>query len=459
MRNHNKQQKWKRRRQTSSILVLGFVSFLIIFGIHITRTLAQEAVLPVQQTTSNNFIAQISSNDAWRQTAANNINTYRKGDLTVVVTDANGTPVPNAEVHVAMKSHAYNFGSAVDEKILMSSPINPDVNNYQNNIPYLFNEGVIENGLKWPNWDNLESRPQAIEAVKWLRNKNLKVRGHNLVWPSWNNSPPSLQALYNNTLKQQGKAAADQVLRDRIIAHIRDEVGYLKNQINDWDVINEASDNHDFQDILGESVLVDWFKAAHEADPNAVLYINENFYDNSTQGDQYESQIQYLVNNGAPIGGIGIESHLMTGTISIPQLVNILDRLGKFNLPIKITEFDIFTSNRQTQADITRDCMTAVFGHPATNGFVMWGFWDGAQWFENGPIYNKDWTVKPSGKVYADLVFKEWWTDVVGKTDANGEYKIRGFLGDYEVTAGNNVVKKTVPTKLSRNGTKLTIGI
>ncbi|KAB8335491.1 glycoside hydrolase [Scytonema tolypothrichoides VB-61278] len=458
MRNHNKQQKWKRRRQTTSTLLLGFVSFLIILGIHITLTVAQAAVLPVQQTKGNNLIAQISSDDAWRQAAANNINTYRKGDLTVVVTDVNGKPVPNAEVHVAMKSHAYNFGSAVDENTLLTSSSNPDVNKYQNNIPHLFNEGVIENGLKWPQWENLELRPRAIEAVKWLRDKNLKVRGHNLVWPSWNNSPPSLQSLYNNTLNQQGKAAADQVLRDRIIAHIRDEVGNLKGQINDWDVINEASDNHDFQDILGESVLVDWFKAAHEADPNAVLYINENLYDNSTHGDQYESEIQYLVNNGAPIGGIGIESHLMTGTISIPQLVSILDRLGKFNLPIKITEFDIFTSNRQTQADITRDCMTAVFGHPATNGFLMWGFWDGAQWFENAPIYNKDWTVKPSGKVYMDLVFKEWWTDVVGKTDANGEYKIRGFLGDYEVTASNNLVSKTVSATLSRNGTKLTIG-
>ncbi|MBW4593532.1 MAG: endo-1,4-beta-xylanase [Brasilonema angustatum HA4187-MV1] len=458
MRDHNKQQKWKRRRQTSRILLSGFVSFLIVFGIHITLTLAQEAVPPVQQTKGNNLIAQVSSNDAWRQAAANNINTYRKGDLTVVVTNANGTPIPNADVHVAMKRHAYNFGSAVDENIVYSGSTNPDANKYRDSIPQLFNQGVIENGLKWPKWDNLELRPRAIETLKWLRDKNLTVRGHNLVWGSFHNSPPSLETLYNNTLKQQGQAVADKVLRDTIITHIRDEVAYLKGQINDWDVVNEPSDNHDFQNILGPSVIVDWFKAAHEADPNAVLYINENFYNNSTQGDQYESEIQYLLNNGAPLGGIGIESHLMDGIISIPQLVSILDRLAKFNLPIKITEFDIFTSDKQSQADITRDCLTAAFGHPATNGFIMWGFWDRAQWFENGPIYDRDWNLKLSGKVYMDLVYKEWWTDVVGKTDANGEYKIRGFLGDYQVTATNNLVSKTVSTTLSRNGTKLTIG-
>jgi endo-1,4-beta-xylanase len=458
MRHNNKQQKWQRRRQTTSTLLAGFVSFLMMFGIHIALTLAQESVLPDQQTKGSNLIAQISSDDAWREAAANNINTYRKGDLTVVVTDGNGTPVPNADVHVAMKRHAYSFGSAIRENTLLSSPDNPDGNNYRNNILQLFNEGVIEDGLKWPKWDDLELRPRAIEAVKWLRDNNLKVRGHTLVWPSWHNSLPSLKTLYDNTLNQEGKEAADKVLRDRIITHIRDEVGYLKGQIADWDVVNEPSDNNDFLRVLGDSVLVDWFNAAHEADPNAVLYINENLFENTTQAELYESEIQYLLNNGAPLGGIGLQCHLFKGAISIPQFLSILDRLGKFNLPIKISEFDMLTSDKQLQADVTRDFMTAVFSNPATAGFIMWGFWDGAQWFEDAPIYYKDWSLKPSGKVYMDLVFKEWWTDVYGKTDANGEYKIRGFLGDYEVTASKDLVSKTLSTTLSRNGTKLTIG-
>ncbi len=457
MRHNNKQQKSQRRRRTSSILVAGFVSFLMMFGIHIALTLAQEPIFPVQQTKDRNLIAQISSEAGWREAAANNINTYRKGDLTVVVTDANGTRVPNADVHVAMKRHAYSFGTAIRENILLSSPDNPDGNNYRNKIVQLFNEGVIEDGLKWPKWDDLELRPRAIEAVKWLRDKNLKVRGHNLVWPSWHNSLPSLKTLYDNTLNQEGKEAADKVLRDRIITHIRDEVGYLKGQIADWDVVNEPSDNNDFLKILGDSVLVDWFNAAREADPNAVLYINENLFENNTQAELYESEIQYLLNNGAPVGGIGLQCHLFKGAISIPQFLSILDRLGKFNLPIKITEFDMLTADKQLQADVTRDFMTAVFSNPGTDGFTMWGFWDGAQWFEDAPIYYKDWSLKPSGKVYMDLVFKEWWTDVVGKTDANGEYKIRGFLGDYEVTASKDLVSKTVSTTVSRNGTKLTI--
>jgi len=42
---------------------------------------------------------------------------------------------------------------------------------------------------------------------------------------------------------------------------------------------------------------------------------------------------------------------------------------------------------------------------------------------------------------------------VTVKTDANGEAKVRGFLGDYEVTAGDRSAKGT----LTREGTLLTV--
>jgi hypothetical protein len=44
-----------------------------------------------------------------------------------------------------------------------------------------------------------------------------------------------------------------------------------------------------------------------------------------------------------------------------------------------------------------------------------------------------DWSVKPNGEVYKDLVFKRWWTNANGKTGAQGTFATRGFLGDYEI--------------------------
>ena len=77
--------------------------------------------------------------------------------------------------------------------------------------------------------------------------------------------------------------------------------------------------------------------------------------------------------------------------------------------------------------------MTAMFSHPSVKAFVMWGFWEGAHWIPSGAMLRRDWSLKPNGTVYKDLVFKKWWTNADGKTGAKGTFATRGFLGDYEI--------------------------
>jgi hypothetical protein len=49
----------------------------------------------------------------WRKAAAERIDQFRKGDLTVVVTDAEGKAIKEAEVAVKLKRHAFRFGTSV----------------------------------------------------------------------------------------------------------------------------------------------------------------------------------------------------------------------------------------------------------------------------------------------------------------------------------------------------------
>lgn len=51
----------------------------------------------------------------WRKAAEDRIEKYRKGELTVKVTDANGQPMAGALVHVKMTRHAYQFGTFLEE--------------------------------------------------------------------------------------------------------------------------------------------------------------------------------------------------------------------------------------------------------------------------------------------------------------------------------------------------------
>ncbi|HUS93330.1 MAG TPA: endo-1,4-beta-xylanase, partial [Phycisphaerae bacterium] len=153
---------------------------------------------------------------------------------------------------------------------------------------------------------------------------------------------------------------------------------------------------------------------------------------------------------------IGLQSHFRSPTP--PETVwKLLDRFAKFNLPMSITEFDFPGDDEELQARYTRDFMTAVFAHPGVDGFVMWGFWEGRHWRPDCAMFRRDWSIKPNGQAYKDLVFKQWWTDADGQTAADGAYKVRGFLGDYEVTVSSYSLRKTEAAKLDKPGSTLTV--
>ena len=49
----------------------------------------------------------------WRKEAAERIDEYRKAELTVLVTDAEGKPIRDADVDIRLKQHAFRFGTVV----------------------------------------------------------------------------------------------------------------------------------------------------------------------------------------------------------------------------------------------------------------------------------------------------------------------------------------------------------
>ena len=129
-----------------------------------------------------------------------------------------------------------------------------------------------------------------------------------------------------------------------------------------------------------------------------------------------------------------------------------LDRLAKLGLPIEATELDIVTGDEQLQADYLRDHLIAFFSHPATTGVVMWGFWEGRHWRPSAALWRRDWSIKPNGKAWTDLVRHQWWTDAKGTTDSRVPARYGASLGDYEVTVAGGGKSKTVKTTLRREG-------
>lgn len=364
----------------------------------------------------------------WRAEAAERIDRLRKADLTLRVLDASGAPVPNARVEIRQTRHAFPFGTAVTARDLASASSESEA--YRRKVAELFNEAVFENAMKWEHW-GLGDPEQIDAALAWLDEHDIPVRGHCLVWPG---------RLY---MPKDALAALDdpRALRELTERRVRETAARYAGRLIDWDVLNEPVTNRDIQNALGDDAEADWFAIAREADPNAVLYVND--FGLMTEGDAdnpkldaYEAIIRRILDAGAPLGGIGMQGHFATAATPPEELWKIWDRFAALGLPIKVTELDMAFADRDLQADYMRDFLTAAFAHPAVTGVLHWGFWEHRHWRPEAALFAADWTPRPHGQAYIDLVFGAWTTRGTFTTDAEGLVRLRAFKGDYEITAG-----------------------
>jgi GH35 family endo-1,4-beta-xylanase len=389
----------------------------------------------------------IEADAPWRKAAADRIEQHRKAPLNVVVKDAAGAPVPGADVHVKLTKHAFGFGTAVQARRLSHD----GELTYKSKITNYFNLATIENNLKWValegDWGDGYPIEKAERAVDWLTAQGIPTRGHVLIWPGWRNLPKSLKAVESKP----------EELKQRVADHIRGLATRMKGKLPVWDVMNEPFDNHDLMNILGKDVMVEWFQIARDADPNARLFINDYAILSGGAGttphrDHYEETIQFLLDKGAPLDGIGMQGHFGSSLTGPDDLLVLLDRYAKFGKPITVTEFDVVVDDDKIAASYTRDFYTTLFSHPAVDGIVMWGFWDRVHWKNNAVMFGKDWSLKPAGEAYVELTQKLWHTDERGESDASGSFATRGFLGTYtvEVTAGGKT--KQLTAELGKGG-------
>lgn len=384
----------------------------------------------------------------WRARAAESIDRHRRGPLAIRVIGIDGQPVPGATVRIGQQRHLYPFGTAVVAQRVVNGPrhlFDPDFTEvdhearnadnavYRKKLQSLFNYVVFENDLKWPFWSEPRhwTRPEwTLEALQWLDRKDFLIKGHTLVWGSWRNTPDWLR---------QYESEPDE-LQDRILEHIADIGAATRDWVDHWDVLNEPMSHRDIIEIVGMEGVAEWFKKAREVMPGVKLIIND--FDivgnNGSPGrqDRFYAFIGELLERGAPIDGIGFQSHFWSTRLTPPETIwATADRFATLGLPLYVTEFDMNFPDEKVQAAYTRDFLTAWFSHPKTAGFIMWGFWGGSHWFgEAGAMYRKNWDPKPNASVYKERVFADWWTDATATTPENGTARFRPFYGTHHIT-------------------------
>lgn len=303
------------------------------------------------------------------------------------------------------------------------------------------NYGVCGNQFKWsgiqPTHDVLNYAPFEY-TYNWYKSVGWDMRAHTLLWGGNNVTDYHCIPEWVMNLRTNPKAMYD-TCRMRVIR----EVTRYKGIVKEYDVLNEPTHANFLQSIVGDSINWNCFKWAHEADPNARLFINDyNIIEWQDQTNNFVTLVQKMLNNGAPITGIGAQCHIGS-SVDLTNFKNRFDQLGQFGLPIKVTEFDMGAKSLtelQYAKEIAR-MMRLCFSHPSIEGFVFWGLTE-PTWVPASIInlIREDKTTRIAADTVYNLLHKEWSTNVVGLTDSYGKRALKGYYGDYEVRAKINGV-------------------
>jgi endo-1,4-beta-xylanase len=236
----------------------------------------------------------------------------------------------------------------------------------------------------------------ADKLVDAVLEAGLKMHGHTLVWhqqsPEW--------------INREGISRAEAV--ENLINHAKTVADHFRGRVVSWDVVNEAFiDNpvnpEDWRAALrqvpwynavGEDYIEIVFKAAREADPDALLYYNDYNLDNPNKAMAVYSMVKEINEKnsgvlGRPlIDGIGMQGHYRVG-VSIDRIANSLKRFASLGVQVSITELDVqaganhrLSEEQAIQQGATFARLFALFReHADVLGRVtIWGLDDGTSW-------------------------------------------------------------------------------
>jgi endo-1,4-beta-xylanase len=203
---------------------------------------------------------------------------------------------------------------------------------------------------------------------------------------------------------------------------------HFAGRIHSWDVVNEVLNPNRpdglrdtlFLKLLGPGYIDLAFNAARQADPKALLTLNEfDFEYNQWDNDQKRRSLLALVDGmkqrGTPIDAIGIQSHLDVKHRKAfdPEIfAAFLKELADRGLTIMLTELDVadvgapadIAARDAEIASIYKEYLDVALDNRAVKAVVTWGLVDTDSWISH---YNLDEFRRPDGLPPRPLPFDQ----------------------------------------------------
>ncbi len=382
----------------------------------------------------------------WRSDSDTAIEQHRKGDFTLQLADSAGRPVPGARVEFALARHDFLFGTAIAYKPFADQTAKGE--SYRRFILENFSALVCENEMKGYYTDPEQGKNNYAPAdalLAFAEQNNLRMRGHCLFWEKAEHTQAWVKALNDADLAR--------TIDDRL----RAAAGRYAGRLVAWDVNNEQLDGSAYLDRIGRAGIARMHQQAAALDPKAVPFVNEyGILGNPEKTERYLALIKELQALGAPVGGIGVQSHdldrlvpdaisdrdsdqrpewLLQSPLTPEQFVATLDRLhDATGLPIHLTEASAKMPDPTKRADALEILFRVGFGHPAVGAVMLWGFQEGAHWMgPDAALLGADGVPTEAGRRVSHLLREVWTTRGSAAADTAGRLGFRGFYGIYRL--------------------------
>lgn len=205
-----------------------------------------------------------------------------------------------------------------------------------------FNSIVAENCMKCEKihpeegvyfWDDADA------FIDYGIRNNMAIIGHTLVWHS--------QLAPWFPVDSTGNYVSADVLKERMRDHITTVMTRYKGKVKGWDVVNEAIEDDGsyrhtpFYDIIGEEYIPLAFQYAHEADPDAELYLNDYGMDHPGRREAYVKLANDLKARGLRLDAIGMQSHMGMDYPDFTEYEKSLEAFASTGCKVMITEWDM----------------------------------------------------------------------------------------------------------------------
>ena len=205
-----------------------------------------------------------------------------------------------------------------------------------------FNQVVAENCMKGE-----ENHPEVNRfdfsdgdrLAEWAQKNGKTLTGHCLVWHS---QPPKWMFT-----DKEGNLVSRETLIGRMYNHIMTVMTHYKGKVKGWDVVNEAiQDDGSYRQslyykIIGPEFIELAFQFAHEADPDAELYINDYSMAKPAKREAYVKLLRQFKAKGLRIDAIGMQSHNGYDYPDYTEYEKSIEAFAAEGVKVMLTELDM----------------------------------------------------------------------------------------------------------------------